>query len=189
MTKRSATNVEQLDLHLKQVFENSVNFKERVISLIGEIDDELFHLVESSLTEMESYNRQPITIRIYSEGGDEYAAQAIVGRMKRSKCKIVTEGYGCIMSAATLILAAGDRRRVSKYCSFMWHESSYSVDERHSSAKATVAHMEWLENSWAQWMAELSSKPKKFFYEEAKHVDKYWSPEQLIEYGIVDEIF
>lgn len=179
---------DQLELHLNCVFEHNVNFAQRVILLNQDIDEGTFTLVENALTEMESYNGQPITIRVCSEGGDEYAAMAIVGRMKKSKCRIITEGYGQIMSAATLIFAAGNLRRISRFAAFMHHEASYDLNERHENAKAQVAHMEWMENMWAEWMAEFSKKSKKFYLEQAKHTDKYWTPKQLVQYGIADEI-
>lgn len=181
-------NNDQLELHLSYVFEHGVNFKERVILIVEEINDELYKLVESAMTEMESYSRQPITLKINSGGGDEYAALAIVGRIKRSKCKVITEGYGQIMSAATLILAAGRHRRISKYATFMHHESSYELEGRHTSIKAELAEHERMEQVWAQCMADMSSKSKKFYLEEGKNTDKYWTPSQLKEYGIVDEI-
>ena len=65
-----------------------------------------------------------ITIRLHSEGGSVYEALAIVGRIEKCKCQIITEGYGAIMSAATLILASGDKRRISRLAWFMVHESN-----------------------------------------------------------------
>lgn len=184
-----STEVEQLELHLKYSFEEHVNFKTRTIRLNRYIDEEALDLIDAALTELESHNRQPITIRITSEGGDAEIGLGIVGRMKRSKCRIITEGYGRVQSAATLIFAAGNKRLISKYCIFMWHEALYDVSEgRHAEVKAKIAEIEREEHLWAEWMAEFSKKPKKFYYEEAKHTDKYWSPEQLVEFGIADEI-
>jgi ATP-dependent protease ClpP protease subunit len=188
-TELESLKLEQLKANLEYAFECNVNLKERVILLTGEVNDEMYQLLEVALTELESYNHQQVTIRINSEGGDEYAAMAIVGRIKRSKCKIVTEGYGQIMSAAILILASGKHRRLSRYTAFMHHEGAYDSDfERHSNKKAYVAHMEWMEKQWAKWMAEMSSKSEVWWYEQAKHTDKYWTPEQVLRYGVVDEL-
>lgn len=188
-TDLETLKLEQLKANLEFAYEYNVNLKERVILLTGEVNEEMFDLVEVSLTEMESYNRLPITIRISSEGGDETAAMAIVGRMRRSKCKIITEGFGQIMSAATLILAAGKHRRLSRFTIFMHHESSYiTEDHRHTNQKATIAHMEWMEHQWAKWLAEMSKKSKAFYLKQAEHTDKYWTPEQVLKFGIVDEL-
>jgi ATP-dependent protease ClpP protease subunit len=186
--KDDEKDTERLGLHLMHVFEKNVNFKERVILINGEIEEQVFSLLDAALTEMESHNRQAVTIRISSDGGGVYDALAIVGRLKRSKCKIVTEGYGCIMSAATLILACGDERLISKYACFMHHEASYALEGRHSQIVAEVQQRQKEEELWAQWMAEFSKKSKKFYLEEAKFTDKYWNPQEILDFGIVDKI-
>jgi ATP-dependent protease ClpP protease subunit len=186
--KANEKDTERFQLHLDYLFEKGVNFKERTILINSDINDDVFSLVEAALSEMESYNRSAITIRISSDGGDVFAALAIVGRIKRTKCKIITEGYGRIMSAATLILACGDERLISRYACFMHHEASYELEGRHSYIKAEMNNLDKMEELWAQWMADFSKKSKKFYLEEAKHTDKYWDPEQLLEYGIVDKV-
>jgi hypothetical protein len=76
---------------------------------------------------MESEDKSTVTIKINSPGGSTYDAMAIIGRIRSAKCYIVTEGYGQIMSAASLILASGRKRRINKYAFLMWHEASYGV--------------------------------------------------------------
>jgi ATP-dependent protease ClpP protease subunit len=86
-------------------------------------------------------------------------------------------------------LAAGKYRRLSKYTAFLHHETSYDTEtERHTNKKALVAHMEWMEHQWAKWLSEMSKKSKRFYLEQAKHTDKYWTPEQVLKFGIVDEL-
>ena len=117
-----------------------------------------------------------------------YEAIAIVGRMKASPCVIVTEGYGMVMSAATMLLAAGTLRKVSKYCWFMHHESAYQVGGRHSEIKAYVAQAEKEELVWAQWMAELTKKKAAFWQQTGTHIDAYFTAEQLVKLGVADEL-
>lgn len=180
--------LEKLALHLEHLFDKNVNFKERIITVAEDITPQLFLKFDAALSEMESHSRKAVTIRLFSEGGDEYSSMAIVGRFKNSPCKVIVEGYGQIASAATLIFAAGDHRRISKHAIFMHHEGSYEINDKHQNVKATVEHLENLEKLWASWMAQYSNKSKNFYYESAKHTDKYWSPEYLIKLGLADEI-
>lgn len=179
----------QAALLLEYTFGFKVDFKNRVILLSGEIDQEMFEIVEAGLTEMESQSRSTVTIKINSPGGEVYQALAIVGRLKKSKCKIITEGYGHIMSAATLVLACGDERKISKYAFFMHHETSYGIEGKHSELKAEVMQAEREEQCWAQWMEEWSQKPKKFWTDNGRTKNAYFSPDQLLKFGVVDEIF
>ncbi len=177
-------------LLLEYVFKHGADFQRRVLNLTGEINEDMFNLVDRTLTEMEADSRAAITIKINSPGGFCYQAMAIVGRIRESKCQIITKGYGEIMSAATLILAAGRRRKISKFSSFMWHEMSYGVDfDRHSNHKDMVLQAEKEVKLWAQWMEEFTGKPAKFWLEAGTKKDSYFTAEQLLKLGVVDELF
>jgi ATP-dependent protease ClpP protease subunit len=148
----------------------------------------MFDIVDAALSEMESDSRKSITVRINSLGGSVYEALAIVGRLKASKCKIVTEGYGAIMSAATLILACGAERRMSKFAWFMWHEASYGIEGRHKDIKDAVAQAEKEEDKWAEWMSQFSKKDAKYWRKIAAEKDAYFTPEELLTMKVIDEI-
>lgn len=180
----------QASLLLSYLFEYGVDFKGRVINLTGDIDESMYRLVDAALTELESDSKASVTIKINSLGGEVYQAMAIVGRMRESKCHIVTKGYGSIMSAATLMLAAGDKRKISKYSWFMSHESSYDLGEtRHSQAKAAIQQAEKEEKIWAKWMAEFTSKTADFWIKQGIGIDAYFTAEDLLKAGVVDELF
>jgi ATP-dependent protease ClpP protease subunit len=170
--KKSHRNEEydKLSLQLQYLFEFGVDLKNRVIQLVPEktdeedsfsreIDSHHFSFIDAALTELESRNRSAITIRIHSYGGSVKAALGIVGRITSSKCKI------------------------------MHHEASYTVEGRHSEAKAYVFQAEKEEKQWAKWMAEFSNKQASFYEKQGIHKDVYWTPEELLEFGIVDKIF
>lgn len=178
----------ELELILKHQFENGINLKSRTIQLVGEIDYQKFELVDAALTELDRYNNKQITVRINSEGGSVYDALAIIGRLRNSKSRIITEGYGCIMSAATLILASGDKRKVAKEAWFMHHESAYGFDGKYSEHAHYLAQKEREEEQWSNLMSELTFKDKNF-WRRAGTLDSYFTAEELKEYGVVDEIF
>lgn len=186
---RKNEDTDSLTLHLDTLFDRGINFKSRSIVIASEITEELFQKIDGALTEMESHNKKAITIKICSEGGDVATALAVVGRLRNSKCKIITEGYGTVESAATLIFACGHERRISRLATFMHHESNYEIDRnRHSTIKASVNQAEKEEELWAVTMAQFSKKPASFFKSNGKHVDVFWTPEQLLEFGIADKI-
>jgi ATP-dependent Clp protease protease subunit len=178
-----------MQIHLETIFERGVNFKERIITITDEIAFPAFDFLDAAMTEMESQSRKTITVKIHSEGGSVYEAMAIVGRIKKSKCKVVTEGYGAVMSAATLILAAGDERRISEFTWFMHHEASYEAGGRHSDMKDLVAQMEKEEKIWSEWMARFSEKDADYWYETGCKKDAYFTAQELIDLGVADEIF
>lgn len=170
-------------------FDHGADFQRRIIQLTGDVDADMFDRVDAAMTEMEAESKKAITVKINSFGGEVYQAMAIVGRLRESKCQIVTKGYGPIMSAATLILAAGDKRLCSAFSWFMHHESSYEVEGRHSEVKAYVIQSEREERQWADWMAEFTKRPAAFWLENGTSKDTYFTAEELAEMGVVDELF
>lgn len=182
--------VSKLELHLEQVFDRGVNFRQRIIQIVGDIDEDKFKLIDGALSEMEADSRKAITIRINSCGGSVYDALAIVGRIKTSKCKIITEGFGCVMSAATMILACGNLRRISQFAWFMSHESRYEVTDRsHTAAVNFVKQSEREEIQWAECMAKFTKMDFDFWKKTGTGgKDAYFIAKELLEMGIVDEI-
>lgn len=176
-------------LLLGYLFEDGVDFQRRAIRLTGDVDTEMFEKLDAAMTEMEAESKKAITIKIDSYGGDVYQAMAIVGRIRESKCQIVTKGYGPIMSAATLILAAGDKRYVSRHSWLMHHEASYETGGRHSEIKALVIQSDREERQWSEWMAEFSNQSAEFWLKTGTNTDAYFSAEQLLKYGVIDGIF
>lgn len=174
-------------------FENSIGWgvdvKNRVIRLSNDIEASMFDLVDAGLTELEAISKKAITVRISSYGGGCYEALAIIGRLERSKCKIITEGYGPVMSAALVILASGDERRLSRRAWVMHHEPSYGVEGRHNDMKHTINQMEREELERCRLMEEFTGTKASFWMAQGRNLDKYFSAEECLQFNIVDKLF
>lgn len=181
-------SVEKESLRLDYAFEHGINFHDRVIQLTGEIERGDFDRLDSALSEMERHSKKSIVIRINSPGGEVYEALAIAGRIRASKCRIITEGYGMIMSAATILLACGDRRRMSKYAIGMHHEASYMVGGSHTEVKEEIEQMEREEELWCTWMEEFTKQDKSFWRRRARKKNFYMTAEECKDFGVIDEI-
>jgi ATP-dependent Clp protease protease subunit len=185
-----AKEIENFRFNLGTSFDRGVDLKNRIIRLTEDIDDHHFDWIDAAMTALEDVSRKKITIKINSYGGDVYTALAIVDRIRESKCTIETRGYGKIMSASTAILAAGHRRYISKYAIFMDHSSSYAVEGTHDHIMREVKAAESLSQTWCKMLEELTRLPAEFWakkYEGGLSV--YLTPEQCVEFNIVDEVF
>ena len=187
-------NSEALSLwHLQSemLINHGVDLINRSFCINGDIDNKLFETVDTKLSLIEREGDGPITIKLNSAGGDPYGAWAVVSRMKASKCKIIVEGHGSVASAATMILAAGDIKRVSRYCTIMFHESS--IEEfggKLSDMKDMVFALEREEKMYVEFLARASKKPSKFWANmiQSKR-DTYLTAHELLKMGIIDEVF
>lgn len=185
--KVEESRISQTSLRLDYLF-TGVDLVNRVIVLDDSIECPIFTFVDAALSEFERSSKKRITIKINSCGGSVYDALAVVGRIKRSSCDIVIEVYGAAMSAATLIAACGDIRRMSRYAFIMHHSSSYSISGRHTEVTAAVAQAEREERLWAKWMESFTNESESYWYETGKHVDSYFTAQEALELGIIDEI-
>ncbi len=191
----SQSNGQEIAVHLFEVqteiaLKHGIDLPGRSIQLVGEIDEEMFMLIDAALTILEHQSKAKITIKINSPGGSIYDALAIVGRMQKSNCKIITEGYGCIMSAAGLILAAGNKRSMSKYAWYMFHEASWGADGTHTQIKHVAAQIEREEEMWSKAMESFTSASAEFWSREGKSgKDLYLDAGQCMELSIIDEVF
>lgn len=189
MSQQHDVAIQLLDLQARTAFDHGVDLVGRSIQLVGVIDEEMFRLVDTALNLLERDSKATVTFKINSQGGSVYDAMAIIGRMRSSKCKIVTEGYGSVMSAATLILAAGDKRRISELSWVMWHESSYDVGGTHTQVKHFSQQVDREDKMWVQMMAKLTLATADFWQNKGQSgKDFYLNAKECLELGIVDEI-
>lgn len=158
---------------------------ERRIQLIGQIDDDSTRNLFEQLNVLEAENNQNIEIELHSEGGFAYNALAIVGRMRQSKCKILVTGYAQVASAAVVILAAGNYRRLSKESFVQVHEDAGEMEGSVSEMEKNIKQFRNDEARWNKTMNELTGNS---VWEELHKRDTYLTPEQCLELNLVDEI-
>lgn len=176
-----------LNLQLEYSFDFGVDFNERTITLTHDVDYPMFDIVNAAMSHMEGSSKAAITIIINSFGGSLYEALAIIGRFKKSKCKIITEGYGAVMSAALLILAAGNKRKLSQFSIPMYHELSYDLYGRHSENKRDVKQAQKEMEIIAEIMSKYSTKDKNYWLK-ISTTDVYFTPKELLKLGVIDEV-
>lgn len=191
MTQKSKqTDVDKEALRLEYCFDKGINFKDRIIQITGEIEcNSSFDWLDAALTEMERGSKKAITLKINSPGGSVYEALAMVDRIRDSKCQIVTKCYGHAMSAAGLILAAGDKRLMGAKSWFMYHEMSFGNHGTVTEQEENLAQAKREMNAWVETMTEYSNQPSEFWQEASHKHDFYLSAKQCVELGVVDDVF
>lgn len=179
-----------LSFLLDNLFGNGLNLEERVITLEGPIENGWFSYVDACFSALELLDKEtPITLRINTPGGNVMDGWAIISRMEISPCDVITEGFGQVMSMGTLLLMAGDIRRISRHAVVMVHCSSYGVEDRHGTVKHFVKQAEKEEVKAAKYMAERSKKPAAFWKKTGSVYDAFFTAEEALTLGIVDETF
>jgi ATP-dependent Clp protease protease subunit len=175
-------------------FEYGIDIQRRRVFLYGPIDEVMAENVVKGLTFMQSMNPdRKITIFVSSEGGCIYSMFEMYDAIRRCKCIIETVASGKCMSAAPLIVAAGDdgNRFATPNCSFMLHDGWDDIGAlRRAELDILSKHMDDLRYRWADCMAEHTNQDRRFWLQITnKNADSYFDAQQALEYSIVDKIY
>jgi len=159
----------------------------RKIHIFGEINEEAFVIFNRKLDKLESMSNEDIRITLISGGGEASTALAFFDRIKASPCEIDIVATGLVASAASLILAAGDVRYMTKNSWVMVHEDAPGVSKHSnvSQAELQVAHARRLENQWNE-LLESVTKTSAVAWDKLNKAETYLSAEECLNLGIVD---
>ncbi len=164
--------------------------KERIIFLLGEVEDHMANLVVAQLLFLESENpEKDISLYINSPGGVVTAGLAIYDTMQFIKPDVSTLCIGQAASAAALLLCAGaaDKRYCLPNSRVMIHQplGGYrgQATDIEIHARETLAVRERLNNI----MAEHTKKTPDQIMKDTER-DNFMSAGQAAEYGLIDKV-
>jgi ATP-dependent Clp protease protease subunit len=135
----------------------------------------------------------PIKMYISTYGGSADEMFAIFDIMEHCKksCHIETVGLGKVMSAGTLLLAAGTKgkRKITKNCRVMLHQVSAGTFGPLFNMTTEIDAIQSLQEQYINAMVSctnLSKRKLKSLLNE--RVNVYLTAEEAVEYGLADEI-
>jgi ATP-dependent Clp protease protease subunit len=166
--------------------------KERVIFLVGTVNDQTANLVVAQLLFLESENPdKDISFYINSPGGSVSAGMAIFDSMNFIKPDIQTIVMGQACSMGSLLAQAGaqGKRVMLPNARHMIHSVSGGSRGTVWDAQIQMDEMIKLNNTLTQIYVDHNSKGKTF--EELKNAmqrDNYMSAEESIEFGLADKV-
>lgn len=164
--------------------------KERIIFLTGPIDDNVASLVCAQLLFLESDNpKKEISFYINSPGGIIWSGLAIYDTMQYISSKIMTICIGQAASAASLLLTAGE-----KEIRFSLPNSRIMVHQPSGGYEGQVTDIEIQTKEIIKIKKRLNEIYAKHTGKDITNVelimerDKYFSPAEAIEFGLIDKI-
>lgn len=159
----------------------------RKLYIIGEISDAAYKRFSIQLAARESRSLKDVEVELVSEGGDPIAALAFAGRIKASKCNINITAYGQVASAAVLILASGDHRRMQTNCWLMVHEDSAGFEGEVTQLEKSIKHLRRLEDQWSK-LLHLYTGTSADYWNKLHKDTTYLSAGECRDLRIVDEL-
>ncbi len=173
-------------------FDHGVDVTNRRV-FINDITEETISVAVKALYLMETESEDtPCEIFINSGGGDIYECLAFYDIMNTVCCPVHTFGYGKIMSASILLLAAGTPG--SRWCapntSFMTHDYSVDLSGKGAALRVDMKHNEELNKRWLQLLANHSKRDFRFWKNKSEKVgDSYFDVDEALEFGLADHIW
>jgi ATP-dependent Clp protease protease subunit len=164
--------------------------KERIVFLGTPVEDEVANVICAQLLFLEAEDPdKDISLYVNSPGGSAYAGMAIYDTMQFVKPDVSTICIGMGMSAAAMILAGGaaGKRCALPNAKVMIHQGSAGF--RGTPADIQIHAKEVLEMT--RRMAEIIARHSDRDVEQVMRDidrDRFLTPEEAREYGLIDEI-
>ena len=170
----------------------------RTIALFGDVDEEksldliigMLSLTEFSKHEA-PYDPMRFYISTYGGSADEMFSIYDMMNIVKKDCEIETIGLGKVMSAGTLLLAAGTKgkRKIGKHCRVMIHAvAAGSAGELHN-IENEVKSIKHIQELYINALAKETCMTKRTIQKLLdRRVNVYLTAEEAVEYGIADEI-
>ncbi|MYE01176.1 MAG: ATP-dependent Clp protease proteolytic subunit [Alphaproteobacteria bacterium] len=164
--------------------------KERIVFLTGPVFDQVGALIAAQLLFLEAENpSKDISFYINSPGGAVTAGLAIYDTMQYIRCDVSTVCIGQAASMGSLLLAAGTpgKRYALPNARVMVHQPSGGFHGQASDieihAREILALRGRLNEIYVKHCGQTLAK-----VEDALDRDRFMSPEEAREFGIVDEV-
>lgn len=164
--------------------------KERIIFLTGAIDERVASIVSAQLLFLESQAPdKDIMIYINSPGGLVTAGLAMYDTMQFVKCDIATLVIGQACSAGSLLAMAGTKgkRYALRNSRIMIHQPSGGYSGQATDILIHAEEITKIKARLNEMYAEHTGKPIEEI-NDAMERDKFMSPQEALDFGLVDKI-
>jgi ATP-dependent Clp protease, protease subunit len=164
--------------------------KDRIVLIGTAIDEHLANTVIAQLLFLMSEDpKKDIQIFINSPGGYITAGLAIYDTIRFLGCDVNTYCIGQAASMGALLLAAGTKgkRKALPHSRMMIHQPSGGIIGTSADIKLQAEEILRLKDYLAHILAECTGQTVEKILEDSER-DFFMSPEQAIEYGLIDEI-
>ncbi len=164
--------------------------KERIIFVVGPIDDNIANLVVAQLLFCESENAdKDVQLYINSPGGSVTAGLAIYDTMQFINCDVSTLCIGQAASMGAFLLAGGTKGK--RFClpnsRVMIHQPSGGSQGQASDIEIQAKEILFLRDRMNEILSEHTGKTKEEIAIDTER-DKFLTAADALDYGIIDKV-
>ncbi|MEC8633971.1 MAG: ATP-dependent Clp endopeptidase proteolytic subunit ClpP [Pseudomonadota bacterium] len=164
--------------------------KERVVFIVGPIEDQMANLVVAQLLFLESENPdKDLHLYINSPGGSVTAGLSIYDTMQFIKPEVSTMCVGQAASMGAFLLSGGakGKRLILPNARTMIHQPSGGAQGQASDIEIQAKEILFLRERLNRMLSEHTGQPMDVIERDTER-DRFMSAEQSVEYGLVDQV-
>ena len=165
--------------------------RDRVVFMVGPVNDQTANLVVAQLLFLESENPdKDISLYINSPGGSVYSGMAIFDTVQFIKPDVSTICVGMAASMGAFLLAAGakGKRFALPNSRIMIHQPSSGAQGQASDIEIAAREILDIRKRLNGILAERTGQPIERIERDTDR-DNFMSAEDAVSYGIIDKIF
>ena len=165
--------------------------KDRVIFVVGPVEDYMANLVVAQLLFLESENPdKDINLYINSPGGSVSAGLAIYDTMQFIRCEVSTMCVGQAASMGAVLLAAGakEKRLCLPHSRVMIHQPMGGFQGQATDIDIHAREILKVRAQLNEILAEHTGQKVDQIAKDTER-DNFMDPEQAVEYGLIDKVF
>ena len=163
---------------------------ERIIFLVGEVDDSMAASITAQLLYLEAMDTEKdIQIYINSPGGSVSAGLAIYDTMQYIKCDVSTNCIGLAASMGSFLLAGGTKgkRFALPNAEVMIHQVLGGAQGQATDVEITTKHLLRTKEKLNRMLAENTGRDYEVICA-ATERDNWMSAEEALKFGIIDKV-
>lgn len=164
--------------------------KDRIVFLLGEVDDESANLIVAQLLYLQFEDpKADIHLYINSPGGSVTAGMSVYDTMRYITCDVQTYCIGIAASMAATILAAGTKgkRNILPHGEVMIHQVLGGFRGQVTDIEIRTKHLLRTKRSMNKILADMTGQPIERLEKDTDR-DNFMSASEAKEYGLVDNI-
>ena len=164
--------------------------KERVIFLVGGVDDHVANVIVAQMLFLEAENpEKDISLYVNSPGGIVTAGMAIYDTMQYIPNDVVTVATGLAASMGQFLLASGTKgkRYATPHARVLMHQPSGGIGGTESDIRIQAQLILHMKQVMAELTAEQTGQSVETILEDNAR-DKWFTAQEALEYGFIDHI-
>lgn len=164
--------------------------EDRIIFVGGAVETHMVNNIVAQMLYLEKKDPdKDITMYINSPGGEVYSGMAIFDTMQLIKCDVQTICVGLAASMGSMYMVGGTKgkRCALPHSRIMIHQPSHGAQGTVSDTRIAIEEWMRLKTMLTEIMAERTGQSYAKVADDMER-DKWLSPQEALEYGIIDKI-